>query len=121
MPVLLGLLGLVLIVVVVLVVTSGGGPNTSATGHRGAPDPAWRSTLRQTLPDTPVALAPDTGDTWAATRERLFQLAAAGGTQIAHQQASPGPASASASMRAGAVWVAGAGGDERRPPGTSAT
>ncbi len=102
-----------MIAVVVLVVTSGGGggggggTTVSANVVSGS---GIAVRAAQTLPDTPLALAPDTGDTWVATRDRLFQLAAANGTQIADQRPSPGPASALGVDARGRVWVAGAGG-----------
>ena len=110
-PVLLGLLVLVLIVVVVLVVTSGGGSGGTAVKATVESGSGVAVHSAQTLPDAPLALAPDTGDTWAATGDRLFQISAASGTQIADQRPSPGPASALGVDVRGRVWVAGAGGN----------
>ena len=110
-PVLLGLLVLVLVVVVVLVVTSGGGSSGATVKATVASGSGITVLATETLPDAPAALAPDTADTWAATRDRLFQIAAASGTRIANQKPSPGPAAALGVDARGRVWVAGAGGN----------
>ena len=110
-PVLLGLLVLVLVVVVVLVVTSGGGSSGTTVKATVVSGSGITVHTSETLPDAPVALAPDTADTWGATRDRLFQIAAAGGTQIANQKPSPGPAAALGVDARGRVWVVGAGGN----------
>ena len=112
-PVLLALLAVVVIAVVVLVVTSGGGGGGSGSTTVSATVVSGSGVAvhsAETLPNAPLALAPDTGDAWAATRDRLFQIAAANGTQIADQRPSPGPASALGVDVRGRVWVAGAGG-----------
>ena len=104
---------LVVIVVVVLVVTSGGGGSGGTAAVKATVESGSGVTVHsaQTLPDAPLALAPDTGDTWAATGDRLFQISAASGTQIADQRPSPGPASALGVDARGRVWVVGAGGN----------
>ena len=113
MPILLALLAIVVIVVVVLVVTSGGGGSGGTAAVKATVESGSGVAVHsaQTLPDAPLALAPDTADTWAATGDRLFQISAASGTQIADQRPSPGPASALGVDVRGRVWVAGAGGN----------
>ncbi len=110
------LLGVVLIVVVVLVATSGGG----SSGGGGATVTARvvsgsgvTAGSPKAIGDTPLALAPDTGDAWAATRGQLVQLAAGDGTQIVDQQSYSGPAAALAVDPRSRLWVTGVG----RPDG----
>jgi serine/threonine protein kinase len=110
------LLGVVVLIVAVLVATSGGGGNgggTPTVSARVVSGSGVAAGAPKAIGDTPVALAPDTGDAWAATRGQLIQLAAGGGTQIVDQQSYSGPATALAVDARSRLWLTGIG----RPDG----
>lgn len=128
--VLIGLLVLVVAIVAVIVATSGGGGGSSSSASSGSTAGGGSASVSArvvsgsgikvlsaaTLPDPPLALAPDNADVWAATRKQLFQISAAGSTQTLHQQVSPGAATGLGIDSQGRVWVGGAGGTELAVP-----
>ena len=108
---LLGLLAVAAIVVVIVVVSGGGGGGgaTTSVTARVVSGSGVAAGSAKTLPGTPLALAADGHDVWAATDDKLTQVAAGSSPQVVDQQAGPGPPSALAVDADRRLWLAGVG------------
>ena len=107
----LALLAVVVVVAAVLIAGGGGGGGggTATVNARVVSGAGVTAGSPKAIGAEPLALAPDTGDTWAATHDHLIELATGGGTQIVGQQSAPGPATALAVDPRSRVWAAGVG------------